>query len=283
MQFGLAAIDRVFYQSEQLEISSAVARTEHYPVHHHPAQFQLEVVLRGATVCGIGQQRFLIPQHCYSIVNPDVEHYNVTQRWKHALFVIFPRHMLDETAWQIYRLWCRPVVFSEVMAPCSPALTALVHVLFHEASQPELPGRALLFDSALIQLSVLLLRSLRGNHTAWAIASDTPGPVRAQIARAVDLMHSCYQNELSLDDLARAAAMSRYHFLRSFKAHIGITPYAYLQQVRLRTAASLLPVAERSITEIALACGFTSSSRFSAAFRRFYQCSPSAYRRRHTP
>jgi AraC-like DNA-binding protein len=282
MQFSLAAVDKIFYQSEQLEISSAVAHTEDYPVHCHPVQFQLEVVLRGATMCGIGQQRFLIPQQCYSMVNPDVEHYNVTQRWKHALFILFPRQTLDETAWQIYRLWSRPVVFSDVVAPCSPALATIVHVLFHEASQPELPGRMLLFDSALIQLSVLLLRSLRGNHSAWAIASGTPRPVWAQIARAVDLMQSCYRDELSLDDLARAAAMSRYHFLRSFKAHVGITPYAYLQQVRLRTAASLLQSSSRSITEIALACGFTSSSRFSATFRRFYQCSPSTYRRLHT-
>ena len=282
MSFELDAVDKIFYQSEHLEISSAVARTEHYPVHSHPTQFQLEVVLRGATVCGIGQQRFVIPQHCYSMVNPDVEHYNVTQRWKHALFILFPRQTLDETAWQIYRLWSRPVVFSDVVAPCSPALTTIVHVLFQEASQPELPGRTLLFDSALIQLSVLLLRALRGNHTAWAVTTGTPRPVWAQIARAVDLIQSCYQDNLSLDDLARAAAMSRYHFLRSFKAHVGITPYAYLQQVRLRTAASLLQASSRSITEVALACGFTSSSRFSAVFRRFYQYSPSMYRRLHT-
>lgn len=207
MQFELAAIDRIFYQSEHLEISSAVARTEHYPVHCHSAQFQVEVVLRGATVCGIGQQRFVIPQHSYSMVNPDVEHYNVTQRWKHALFILFPRHTLDETAWQIYRLWSRPVVFSDVVAPCSPALTTIVHVLFHEAAQPELPGRTLLFDNALIHLSVLLLRALRGNHTAWAVAAGTPRPVWAQIARAVDLMQSCYQDDLSLDDLACLAGL----------------------------------------------------------------------------
>jgi hypothetical protein len=172
MPFELDAVDKIFYQSEHLEISSAVARTEHYPVHSHPAQFQLEVVLRGATVCGIGQQRFVIPQHCYSMVNPDVEHYNVTQRWKHALFILFPRQTLDETAWQIYRLWSRPVVFSDVVAPCSPALTTIVHVLFQEASQPELPGRTLLFDSALIQLSVLLLRALRGNPPAERVVLD---------------------------------------------------------------------------------------------------------------
>jgi hypothetical protein len=115
---------------------------------------------------------FVIPQHYYSMVNPDVEHYNVTQRWKHALFILFPRQTLDETAWQIYRLWSRPVVFSDVVAPCSPALTTIVHVLFQEASQPELPGRTLLFDSALIQLSVLLLRALRGNPPAERVVLD---------------------------------------------------------------------------------------------------------------
>jgi AraC family transcriptional regulator len=170
-----------------------------------------------------------------------------------------------------------------VVARCSPELSSTVHGLFREAAQPELPGRTLLFDSALIQLSVLLLRALRGNHTSWAVAAGPPRPARTQIARAVDLMQNCYQDELSLDDLAQAAAMSRYHFLRSFKDQLGITPYAYLQQVRLQTAASLLRSSSRSITEIALACGFTTASRFSAAFRRFYRCSPSTYRRLHSP
>ena len=75
--------------------------------------------------------------------------------------------------------------------------------------------------------------------------------------------------------------MSRYHFLRCFKAQVGTTPYAYLLQVRLRAAAAMLHSSSRAITDIALACGFSSPSRFSDAFRRTYQCSPSAYRRGH--
>jgi AraC family transcriptional regulator len=101
---------------------------------------------------------------------------------------------------------------------------------------------------------------------------------QTQIGRAVDLIHSNFQDDLSLDDLAAAAAMSRYHFLRCFKAQVGTTPYAYLLQVRLHTAATWLRSSSRSITDIALACGFTSSSRFSEAFRRQYQSTPSAYR-----
>jgi AraC-like DNA-binding protein len=273
------AADRIYYQSDHLELSSSIARTERYPVHRHPLQFQLEVVLHGETECGIGQRRFSVPQRCFSVINPDVDHYNVTQRWKHAAFVIFSRHILDETAWQMYRLLARPVAFSEVVASCSPDLTAVMRVLFHEAAQPDRPGWRLLVDSALVQLSIVLLRSLSGNHTARAATTCNIRAAQAQIARAVELIHSRFQDDLSLDDLARVAAMSRFHFLRCFKAQVGTTPYAYLLQVRLRTAAVLLRSSVQSITEIALACGFTSPSRFSEAFARQYHCSPSAYRR----
>ncbi|MGQ4807145.1 HTH-type transcriptional activator RhaR [Candidatus Entotheonellaceae bacterium PAL068K] len=281
MDFALPAADCIFYQSSQLEISSSLVRTEHYPAHVHADQFQLEIVVGGATECGIGRQRYPVPQQCYSMVNPDVEHYNITRRWKHAWFIIFARQALDETAWQLYRLLSRSVMFSEVVAPCSAELTATVQFLFQEAAHPNRPGYRLVFDAALVQLSVVLLRSLQGNHSARPVAAFNARAHRAQIARAVDLIHGCFQDDLSLDDLARAAAMSRYHFLRCFKAQVGITPYAYLLQVRLQTAATLLQSSCHSITDIASMCGFVSPSRLSDAFRRAYHCSPSAYRRTH--
>jgi hypothetical protein len=135
MDLVVETANRIYYQSDHLELSSALTRTEHYPVHCHPRQFQLEVVLHGETQCGIGRQRFSVSEHCFSVINPGVDHYNVTQRWKHAAFVIFPRHILDETAWQMYRLLSRPVTFSDVVAPCSTDLTALLHFLFHVVGQ----------------------------------------------------------------------------------------------------------------------------------------------------
>jgi AraC-like DNA-binding protein len=281
MEFALEMANRIYYQSEQLEISSAVTRTEHYPAHFHTNQFQLELVVNGATECGIGRRRYAVPQTYFSVVNPAVEHYNITPHWKHALFIIFPHHTLDETAWQSYRLLSRPVAFSDVVAPCTTDLTAIVHLLFAEAVHPDRPGQRLLFDITLVQLSVALLRALHGNHSGRAVAASDATAAQTQIARAVDLIHSAFQTDLSLDDLAHAAAMSRYHFLRCFKTHVGSTPYAYLHQVRLQHAAALLRSSSRPITHIALDCGFTSPSRFSNAFRRRYGDTPSAYRHAH--
>ncbi|ETX05780.1 MAG: hypothetical protein ETSY2_20955 [Candidatus Entotheonella gemina] len=279
MEFALETANRIYHQSDDLEISSALTKAEHYPAHAHADQFQLELVVNGATECGIGRHRYAVSQAHFSIINPAVEHYNVTQKWKHALFVIFPRHTLDETAWHIYRLLSQPVVFSDVVAPCTNDLSAIVNLLFAEVAHPDRPGRRLLIDTALVQLAVTLLRILHGNYSGRTVAASHATATQTQIARAVDLIHSAFQTDLSLDDLATAAAMSRYHFLRCFKTQVGATPYAYLQQVCLQSAAALLRDSSRSITDIALDCGFTSPSRFSGAFRRRYGCTPSAYRR----
>ncbi len=279
MEFALETASRIYHQSDQLELSSALTQTEHYPAHVHTDQFQLELVVDCATECGIGRHRYAVSPAHFSIINPAVEHYNVTPRWKYALFIIFPRHTLDETAWHSYRLLSRPVAFSEVVAPCTTDLEAIVNLLFAEVARPDRPGRRLLIDTALVQLSVVLLRLLHGNYSSRAAAAGHATAAQAQIARAVDLIHNDFQTDLSLDDLAKAAAMSRYHFLRCFKTHVGATPYAYLQQVRLQNAAARLRDASQSITEIALDCGFTSLSRFSSIFRQHYGCTPSVYRR----
>jgi AraC-like DNA-binding protein/quercetin dioxygenase-like cupin family protein len=278
MELAIETTNRILYQSAQLEFSVSVAQAERYEPHIHPAQFQLELVLQGETECGIGRQQFTLPQEHYSLINPDVEHHNVTRQWKHALFLIFDQRILNETAWQLYRFFSKPIVFFEAMAPCTPALSAILHALLQEVRQPESSGRRLFFDTALVQVSVTLLRALQGNHTALAALRSDTSERQTQIARAVELIRSSFQYDLSLDDLAQAAGMSRYHFLRCFKAQMGETPYAYVMRTRLRAAAALLRSSSQAITEIALTCGFTSLSHFGVMFRRFYHCSPSSYR-----
>lgn len=278
MELAVEAANRIFYQSADLEFSTSVARAQHYAPHVHPAQFQLEFVLHGATECGIGGQRFLLPAQHYSLVNPDVEHENVTRDWKHALFLIFDRRVLDETAWQLFRFMVQPVTFFDVMSPCLPGISSILQTLLYEFRQPEVPGRRLFLDTALVQLSVLLLRTLRGTHSSRAAALQESASLSAQIARAVELIRSSFHHDLSLDDLAQAAGMSRYHFLRCFKAQLGETPYAYMMRTRLRAAAKLLRSTSRAITDIALTCGFASLSHFGAVFRKVYHCSPSVYR-----
>jgi AraC family transcriptional regulator len=84
---------------------------------------------------------------------------------------------------------------------------------------------------------------------------------------------------LKLEDLARVACFSEYHFHRIFGAMTGETLNDFTNRLRLEKAARLLRYSEQSLTAIALDCGFSSSATFSRAFRSGYDTSPSQFRK----
>ncbi|MCR2807104.1 AraC family transcriptional regulator [Paenibacillus soyae] len=80
--------------------------------------------------------------------------------------------------------------------------------------------------------------------------------------------------KLSLDELARTASFSKYHFARVFAAVTGETPAAYVNRVRVRKAARLLSQTDRQVLDIAGDCGFESLSAFHAQFKKHYGMPP---------
>ncbi|MEM9531651.1 MAG: helix-turn-helix transcriptional regulator [Pseudomonadota bacterium] len=98
-----------------------------------------------------------------------------------------------------------------------------------------------------------------------------------RLCKARDQLRSVDQP--SLDEVAKSAAMSRYHFIRQFKAVFGETPVQFRTRVRLERAKQLLAHSSDSITAICMAVGFSSLGSFSALFSRRFGRSPSAFRR----
>jgi AraC-like DNA-binding protein len=84
---------------------------------------------------------------------------------------------------------------------------------------------------------------------------------------------------VSLEDTARAACLSRYHFHRAFTRAFRKTPHVYLTEVRLARAHGLLR-AGASVAEACTEVGFTSTPSFSRLFRTAYGVPPSAVRAR---
>jgi len=99
------------------------------------------------------------------------------------------------------------------------------------------------------------------------------------LRRAHDLIDLRYAEPLNLDDLARAAGYSTYHFARAFAAAYGETPRAYLTRRRLERAKALLRTANLTVTEVCFAVGFESLGSFSSLFRRVVGQTPSGYQR----
>lgn len=87
------------------------------------------------------------------------------------------------------------------------------------------------------------------------------------------------QEKITLTGLARDAAASPYHFLRTFRDVVGMTPYQYMLRTRLHRAAVLLCRSNEPISAIALDAGFDDLSTFNRRFHRLMGMSPTTYRR----
>ncbi|HVL95263.1 MAG TPA: helix-turn-helix transcriptional regulator [Solirubrobacteraceae bacterium] len=103
------------------------------------------------------------------------------------------------------------------------------------------------------------------------------------LLRAKDLADARYFDPLRVDDLARAAGLSRAHFSREFRRAFGESPHAYLLTRRLERAASLLRTTDRSVADVCFSVGLQSLGSFTSSFTRTYGMSPAAYRAAFPP
>lgn len=108
-------------------------------------------------------------------------------------------------------------------------------------------------------------------------------PPARHLLRAKDAADSRYFEALEVDDLARAAGLSRAHFSREFRRVFGESPHAYLLTRRLERAAALLRSTDRSVAEVCFSVGLQSLGSFTTSFTRTYAMSPTAYRRTFPP
>jgi AraC-like DNA-binding protein len=108
-------------------------------------------------------------------------------------------------------------------------------------------------------------------------------PPARHLLRAKDAADSRYFEPLGVEDLARAASLSRAHFSREFRRAFGESPHAYLLTRRLERAAALLRSTDRSVADICFSVGLQSVGSFTTSFTRTYELSPTAYRATFPP
>jgi len=107
---------------------------------------------------------------------------------------------------------------------------------------------------------------------------DTASDYVQRVNRAIDHVLHNLDAPLLLEDVARIACFSPCHFHRVFRSLVGEPLRQFVRRVRLERAVALLSHGRRqSLTEIALACGFSSSSDFSRTFKQRYGVAPSAF------
>ncbi len=101
---------------------------------------------------------------------------------------------------------------------------------------------------------------------------------RAEVQAVCDYLLAHLDEPVSLDALASLTGLSKFHLLRSFTRETGITPYCYLETLRIDRAKALLKQGETP-ANVALATGFGDQSHFSNTFKRLIGITPGQYRR----
>jgi AraC-like DNA-binding protein len=108
--------------------------------------------------------------------------------------------------------------------------------------------------------------------------ADTVEANQTSVERAIRHMKEHFEEPLDLDEIARIAAVSKFHLVRVFDEVTGTTPHHFLACLRMQRAKKLLLSSESSVTDICMEVGYTSLGSFSKTFSELVGVSPQEFR-----
>ena len=111
------------------------------------------------------------------------------------------------------------------------------------------------------------------------VARDETGNRDGRLRDVIVHMHKHYGEEIDLGRYAAMVGLSDGRFVHLFKESMGVSPYAYVLELRLERAAEMLLSTDRSVAEISYAVGFSDPLYFSRRFKKHYLLSPLAFRK----
>lgn len=160
--------------------------------------------------------------------------------------------------------------------------TRLRHTILALTEEMQRYGRisTLFFDMA----ADVLARRILFRHCEKNGKSGSKGSAGAltarQLRRVLEVVEDRLSQDISLDDLASAAGLSRFHFVRAFKTAVGMPPHRWLVGLRIERAKELLLSRTATIIEVAALVGFESQSHFGQVFLSQVGMPPREWRRR---
>ncbi|MBM2620107.1 helix-turn-helix transcriptional regulator [Actinoplanes sp. LDG1-06] len=104
-------------------------------------------------------------------------------------------------------------------------------------------------------------------------------PLENAVGRALRMMRENIGEPLTVDDMARAAMFSKFHFTRVFQRVTGVSPGRFLSALRLQAAKDLLLATDMNVADISVHVGYNSVGTFSSRFTRSVGLPPTEYRR----
>jgi AraC-like DNA-binding protein len=254
-----------------LELLRARHRTQSFPLHTHE-QYAIGVIEQGALGFFYRGENVVAWQGHINLCIPGEPHTGqpaAAEGWSYRMFYLDPA-LLQQVACQIAdHPHAIPYFRSGVIA--DPALAQQLwrlHLQFERAAVPLLEQETHLLD---------VLAQMIQRHADDPPRRDRGGQEPDAVTQIKEYIASYYSEDISLETLSQLTHLSPYHLIRTFRTAVGIPPHAYLRQVRVQRAKTLLALG-RPIADVALTTGFVDQSHLTRWFKRLWGVTPAQYR-----
>ncbi|MDR1972913.1 MAG: AraC family transcriptional regulator [Treponema sp.] len=252
---------------------------------HWHELIEITLVLKGSVSVSIDGKPYVIREGDLAVINSGAIHgYRDSRVGVENILFLFSLEIFGEDLGELWEknqgqlVFARkPVISATEDSPVHRRLSTLLKKINKEYSDKK-SGWHLAIKTKLYEFALILLReippSARESREIIRMGSN-----RKILEQVFSFIHHNYTDpEVTLEEAAQAASLSKFYFTRFFKEQTGQTFHTYLSRIRVNRAEEYLTGSDMTITDIAYQCGFGSVKTFNRIFKTYTSISPSIYR-----
>ena len=242
----------------------------HSTLHTHPFT-ELFYVVDGKGEFNIQSQRFPVKPNDFVIINPQVEHTELSSPDEPLEYIVLGINGLSFSNLTPVSEGGHPFSFFNLRDEQKDILRYL-NAMVQEATSQSMSYELVCHNL----LEILLIKILRHQHFDLEVGKQSKAT--KDISFIKHYLETYYHESIQLEDLASMTHLSRFYISHSFKKEIGMSPMEYLIAIRIKESKILLRTTNYSISQVADIVGFTTPTYFSKQFRKSTGISPTDYR-----
>lgn len=247
----------------------------HSTIHSHPFM-ELFYVVNGKGEFLIEQQRFPVKAQDFVIINPQVDHTEVSSAEDPLEYIVLGINGISFTnLLHQQQQTDQPFSFFNLRDEQKDIL-AYLSAMVTEATNQSMSYELVCHNL----LEILLIKILR--HQSFEIDVTPVNKTTKDVSLIKHYLHTHYRETILLEDLAQLTHLSRFYISHSFKREMGVTPMEYLTDIRIEESKALLATTNYSMLQIATIVGFSNQAYFSKQFKKKTGFTPNEYRKQQT-
>ena len=245
----------------------------HSTLHTHPFT-ELFYVVDGKGEFNIQGQRFPVKPNDFVIINPQVEHTELSSPDEPLEYIVLGINGLSFSNLTPVSEGGHPFSFFNLRDEQKDILRYL-NAMVQEATSQSMSYELVCHNL----LEILLIKILRHQHFDLEVGKQSKAT--KDISFIKHYLETYYHESIQLEGLASMTHLSRFYISHSFKKEIGMSPMEYLIAIRIKESKILLRTTNYSISQVADIVGFTTPTYFSKQFRKSTGISPTDYREQY--